>query len=280
MAEPIKTGLKLLRLLVLCWSRPVITLDDIKTVCQHDEPLGTTGITTETAYNYLNTLEALGVTLEKRGHYWVITETPAFAPLRHLPHWQTLYPVIRSHPGTENMLALFDRLMGQPKPHCTLTPTLIEAWDNAVAQQHPCDLQTTRRWMPIVPLQAITQAAQRNVLVWHLDFELPLRVEFEQIVQLVPWATPHPPVHPKSHVPVVFDVSGPLLKRFEPTLQDTVISKQPQYWRIAHHCTNATALCRRLLRYQTHCQVVSPLGLKHLLLDEVEWLMHGTLMTR
>jgi hypothetical protein len=276
MAKAITTALRLMRLLMACWERPVLTLKDIQDLCQDDH-----SISEETAYNYIASLQSLGVELKRLSpRTWYIQKTPRFPPFQHQHHIHSLYARLgHGHP-------LLDRLLGNPvsadtaflpsdgQGYRNLHPVneqlILSNWARAVANRQLCHIHTHRSWITGVPIPI----HDNGLRVWDVDHELPIRFNTCDVLACIP----QPQIHPELLLPrviVQYEITGNLVRRFEPTQHDTILERHPDRLRVANRCDDALMLCKRLLRYQLHCRVIAPDRFRQFMLAELNWLRYG-----
>ena len=259
MAKALTTALRLMRLLLACWEHPILTLDDIQRVCR-DSP--DDDISNETAYNYIASLQSLGVTVKKLSRKtWYIEHMPGFPGLCQDQALISIYRQLGGgHPVISRLLGTVETGTAQTCP-----------WLSLIEQRRVCQLQTTNgQVFEAVPLLVDGQLLR----YWHLAYDLPLHLPLHQIVQSTPQSATRADLM-LPRVIVQFEVLDNLAQRFEPTTNDTVLESSPGRLRIANRCDDATTLCRRLLRYQLQCHVLGPPRFIQLMRDELVWLQHG-----
>jgi hypothetical protein len=261
MAKVLTTALRLMRLLMACWQHPLLTMDDIQRICRDEGE--DNEISQETAYNYIASLQALGLSVKKLSRKtWYVERLPEFPGLTGPA--ATYRQIGEGHP-------VLDRLMGSNQQEDAVTT----AWQTWIDQRRVCNWQAFGGLM----VQGVPLLLDGPLLrYWHLGYELPLHIPLRQITEVLP--QPDTMGHLlMPRVIVQFEVLGVLAQRFEPTPHDTVLEQCQDYLRVANRCLDATALSRRLLRYQLQCRVLGPPRFKQLMLDELAWLQHAALPT-
>jgi hypothetical protein len=279
MGEVINSGLRLMRLYTACWSKDQLTLADIQSILSgEDEP----DLSPETLSNYIASLAHAGVVLKRKpgpaptGQYWVVEAVPPFPWVAIAPCVPKVYKQIRQL-TPRYPIGFMDKLLGIAPTHKNdsifSAQQIEEQWHRAYQYRQVCDVLTLKRWWRVVPMQGYVNNAQ-TIALWDVELQLPVRLHTIEIMAFKPILDYQPEVI-ASRIIVQFEISGPLMQRFDPAPGDAVLETTPNYIRVAHRCEDAIALSNRILRYQTCCRIIAPNSFKTFLLQELQWLQSG-----